>query len=85
VLLSNHHTPLISHTSDDIYSDATYTSIETQLDSYRAQCDALEAQIIPLLEAAEYNGTPIPDATANSLIQQAQALLANVQNFANSL
>jgi hypothetical protein len=66
-------------------SDATYTSIENQLVSYGAQRDALEAQILAVLEGAEYSGTPVPDATANSLIQQAQALLSSVETFASGL
>jgi hypothetical protein len=78
------HASTFALESGDANSDATYTSIENQLDSYRAQRDALEAQILPLLEAAEYSGTPIPDPTANSLIQQAQALLSSVQAFANN-
>jgi hypothetical protein len=43
------------------------------------------AQILPLLEAAQFNGTPIPDATAASLIQQGQNLLSSVQSYADSL
>jgi hypothetical protein len=51
----------------------------------RAQRDSLVAQIIPLLEAAQFKGTPIPDSTAQSLIQQAQELLSSVQTYASSL
>jgi hypothetical protein len=65
--------------------DSTYTSIENQLASFTAQRDALVAQIVPLLEAAEFNGTPIPDVTAASLIQQAQDLLSSVQAYASGL
>jgi len=65
--------------------DSTYTSIENQLASFTAQRDALVAQIVPLLEAAEFNGTPIPDATATNLIQQGQNLLSTVETYANSL
>jgi hypothetical protein len=65
--------------------DSVYTNIEAQLASFTAQRDALVAQIIPLLEAAEFNGTAIPDATAANLIQQAQSLLSTVQAFAGSL
>ncbi len=66
-------------------SDTKYTNIENQLDSYRTQRDALAAQILAVLEAAEYSGTPIPSATANSLIQQAQALLSSVETYASGL
>jgi hypothetical protein len=65
--------------------DSTYTNIESQLASFTAQRDALVAQIVPLLEAAEFNGTPIPDATAASLIQQGQSLLSSVQTYAGGL
>ena len=50
-----------------------------------AQRDALVAQIVPLLEAAEFNGTPIPEATTQSLIQQAQSLLSSVEAYASGL
>ena len=65
--------------------DSTYTSIENQLTSFATTRDALVAQIIPLLEAAQFHGTPISDSTAQSLIQQAQNLLYSVQAYAGSL
>jgi hypothetical protein len=71
--------------SGDANNDSTFTSIEGQLDSFRTQRDALVAQIVPLLEAAEFNGKPIPDATAQSLIQQALSLLSSVQAYAGGL
>jgi hypothetical protein len=64
--------------------DSTYSNIETQLASFTSQRDALAAQILSLLEAAEFNNQPISDQQAASLIQQAQTLLANVQAFANN-
>jgi hypothetical protein len=79
------HASTVALESGDMNSDSTYTSIESQLSAYTDQRDALVAQILSLLEDAEYNGTPIPDATAKSLIQQAQALLASVRAFANNL
>jgi hypothetical protein len=66
-------------------SDATYTSIENQLISYTSQRDALASQILSLLEAAEYSGTPIPTNTANTLIQQAHDLLSSVETYSSSL
>ncbi len=78
------HASTVAMESNEL-GDAKYTSIENQLDSYRAQRDALEAQILSVLEAAEFSGTPIPDATANNLIQQAQSLLSSVETFAGSL
>jgi hypothetical protein len=66
-------------------SDTKFTTIETQLDSFRVQRDALAAQILAVLEAAEYSGMPIPSATASSLLQQAQALLSSVETYASGL
>jgi hypothetical protein len=64
--------------------DATYTNIKSQLDSYRTQRDALAAQILSVLEGAEYSGTPIPKDTEQNLIQQAQDLLSSVETYAGS-
>ena len=65
--------------------DSTYTNIESHLTSFATQRDALVAQIIPLLEAAQFDGAPISDSTAQNLIQQAQNLLASVEGYANGL
>jgi hypothetical protein len=65
--------------------DATYINVETQLASFTTQRDALAAQILSLLEGAEFNNQPITQQQAKPLIQQAQALVAAVQAFANSL
>ncbi|HXH67944.1 MAG TPA: hypothetical protein VNI81_12145 [Candidatus Limnocylindrales bacterium] len=83
--LASLHASTVAMKSGDTNNDSTFTSIEGQLDSFRVQRDALVAQILPLLEAAEFDGTPIPTATAQSLIQQAQALLASVEAYAGSL
>jgi hypothetical protein len=64
--------------------DATYSRIENQLISFTSQRDTLASQILALLEAAVFNNQPIPDQTAGGLIQQARALLSNVQAFANN-
>jgi hypothetical protein len=79
------HVSTVAMESGDANSDATYTSIEGQLAAFGAQRDALVAQIVPLLEAAEFDGSPIPEATAQSLIQQAQSLLSSVQSYASGL
>ena len=84
-LLASLHASTVALESGDSNSDATYTNIESQLASYTGQRDALVAQILPLLEAAEFDATPIPDAAAQSLLQQAQALLSSVQAYANAL
>jgi len=83
--LATLHASTVAMESGDANNDSTFTSIEGQLDSFRTQRDALVAQIVPLLEAAEFDGTPIPDGTANSLIQQAQSLLSSVEAYAGSL
>jgi hypothetical protein len=83
--LASLHASTVAMESGDTNNDSTFTSIEGQLDSFRVQRDGLVAQIVPLLQAAEFDGTPIPTATANSLIQQAQSLLSSVQAYAGSL
>jgi arylsulfatase A-like enzyme len=83
--LATLHASTVALESGNAQDDSTYTSIENQLISYTADRDALVAQILPLLEAAELDGTPIPDSTASSLIQQAANLLSSVQAYAGSL
>jgi hypothetical protein len=83
--LASLHASTIAMESGNAGDDSTYASIENQLASFTEQRDALVAQIVPLLEAAEFNGTPIPDATAASLIQQGHDLLSSVQTYAGSL
>jgi hypothetical protein len=61
--------------------DATYNSIEGQIQSLTSQRDALAAQMMGLLNGAEFNGQAFSDAQAQSLIGQGQALL----NQANGL
>jgi hypothetical protein len=55
--------------------DATYTTIERQIQSLTADRDALAAQMIGLLEGAEFKGQAFSDAQAQSLIAQGEALL----------
>ena len=62
-------------------NDSTYNSIEGQIQSLTAQRDALAAQMIGLLNGAEFKGQSFSDSQARSLIAQGQALL----NQANSL
>jgi hypothetical protein len=58
--------------------DSTYTQLENHLISINSQRDSLAAQMIGLLEGAEFNGQPFSDAQAQSLISQGQALLNQV-------
>lgn len=83
--LATLHASTVAMASGNPQDDSTYTAIETQLTTYGAERDALVAQILPLLEAAELDGTPIPDSTAHNLIQQAEKLLSSVQAYAGSL
>lgn len=83
--LASLHASTVAMESGNARDDSTYTSIETQLTSFTAQRDALVAQILPLLEAAEMDGTPIPDSVAHSLIHQAASLLSSVQAYTGSL
>jgi hypothetical protein len=55
--------------------DATYTSIEGQIQSLTTQRDTLAAQMIGLLNGAEFNNQAFTDAQAQSLIAQGEALL----------
>ncbi len=61
--------------------DSTYTNLENQLISLGNQRDALAAQMIALLEGAEFNNTPFSDAQAQSLISQGQNLLDEVNSL----
>ena len=83
--LASLHASTVAMESGSAADDSKYAGIESQLANFTAQRDALVAQIIPLLEAAEFNGTPIPDSTAASLIQQGQNLLSSVQAYASGL
>lgn len=83
--LASLHASTVALESGNAQDDSTYNSIQNQLASYTQQRDSLVAQILSLLEAAEFDGTPIPDATAASLIQQAQSLLSSVQTYASGL
>src|SRR2546421_9878131 len=61
---------------------STYTKLENQLISINGQRDALAAQMIALLENAEFNGKPFSDQQAQQLISQGQALLNSVNSMA---
>jgi hypothetical protein len=59
--------------------DATYTSIENQITSWTSDRDALAAQIKSALNGAEFNGVELDVHQAQSLINQANALINEVQ------
>jgi len=83
--LASLHASTVALESGSAGDDSTYAAIESQLASFTTQRDALAAQILAQLEASEFHNQPIPDAVAASLIQQAQALLSNVQSYASGL
>jgi hypothetical protein len=83
--LASLHASTVAMESGNAQDDSTYASIENQLASFTAQRDALVAQILPLLEAAEMDGTPIPESIARNLIRQSANLLSSVQAYANGL
>jgi arylsulfatase A-like enzyme len=80
--LASLHASTVAMESSD---DTTYTNIEDQLTTFTNERDSLVAQIVPLLEAAELDGKPIPENVAHSLIRQAGNLLSSVQTYANGL
>src|SRR6195256_3482871 len=56
--------------------DATYNSIEGQIQSLTSQRDTLSTQMKTLLNGAAFNGQAFSDSQAQSLIAQGQSLLA---------
>jgi len=56
--------------------DATYNSVEGQIQSLTSQRDAVSAQMKALLEGATFNGQAFSDSQAQALIAQGQSLLA---------
>jgi hypothetical protein len=62
--------------------DATYTSIENQIQSLTGQRDALATQMKGALDAAAFNDQAINEQQAKQLIDQAQALLDQAHSLA---
>lgn len=62
--------------------DSTYAGLESQLASLIDQRNTLAAQMIGLLEGAEFNGKSISEEQAQSLVSQGQALIAEAQALA---
>jgi hypothetical protein len=58
--------------------DSRYTTLENDLISFGSQRDGLASQMIAMLENAAFNGQSIDQQQALSLINQGQALLAQV-------
>jgi hypothetical protein len=83
--LASLHASTVAMESGSDANDSIYTGIEGQLASFTTERDALAAQILAQLEAAEFNNQPIPEGVAASLIQQAHALVSAVEAYASSL
>jgi hypothetical protein len=83
--LASLHASTVAMEGGNSTDDSAYTGIENHLSSFTAERDALVAQMQPLLEAAEHDGTPIPDLKAAILILQAEDLLWRVQIYSSSL
>jgi hypothetical protein len=56
--------------------DATYNSVEGQIQSLTSQRDSVSTQMKALLEGAAFNGQAFSDSQAQALIAQGQSLLA---------
>jgi hypothetical protein len=63
--------------------DSTYTNVENQLASLISDRDSLSAQMLSLLEGAEFGGQSISEHQAQSLVAQAQALIAEANALAS--
>ena len=64
--------------------DATYTSIESQIQSLTNLRDALAAQIKAVLKGAEFDGHAITSQQAQQLIARSQSLLSQAHSLATS-
>jgi hypothetical protein len=65
--------------------DVTYTILENLISSWTAKRDALTSEIKSMLEAAEFNGTPIDEQQARRIIREGQTLLDSADACANHL
>jgi hypothetical protein len=63
--------------------DETYSKLESKLTDFTTTRNALAKQMLDLLEGAAFGGTPISTAAANSLVEQANALLDSVASLAH--
>jgi len=63
--------------------DATYAALEAQLAAITTAREAIAAQMIQMLEAAEFQGKPLDFATTLNLLRDAGALLVRVELLAH--
>jgi hypothetical protein len=59
----------------------TYTALENQITAIAAERNAIAAQMIRLLNDAEFNGKRISDDSAERLVDQAKRLLEQVRRL----
>jgi hypothetical protein len=62
--------------------DSAYVAMDGQLDAWRAQRDALAAQIAGLLDGAEFHGQAVSPQLAHGLASGANALISEVEALA---
>ena len=65
--------------------DATYNQLENQLINVTSQRDGLAGQMISMLENAAFNGQSLNEGAAKQLIDQAEQLLEQVHQLAESV
>ncbi len=63
--------------------DATYADLENQLATLTSDRNALATTMIGLLEGAEFGGQPISEHQAQSLVSEAQVLIAEANALAS--
>jgi hypothetical protein len=62
--------------------DATYTQLESDLQSFGTQRDAIASSMVSALEGAEFGNTPIDNGAAGTAMARGQALLDSVNALA---
>jgi len=60
-------------------NDATYTELEAEINQLTAKRNSIAAQMLTILENAEFKGIPVDVDAAENLIHQAQELLESVE------
>jgi len=70
--------------TSDTPGDVTYTILENLISSWTAERDALTSEIKSMLEAAEFNGTPIDEHQARRIIREGHQLLDSANACADN-
>jgi hypothetical protein len=66
-------------------NDATYTQLESDIESWTSQRDSLGAKIKAMLDEAEFDGKKIDEKQAETLISQGRALLGEAAFVVDTL